>query len=562
MLIHLHVKNLALIEEIDVDFGPGLNILTGETGAGKTILLNSMQLILGGKFSRSMLRENAPFALVEMLFQVEGEKTLLELSSLGIDAPDHEVLFSRRIADGRSVGKINGEMCTLSQMKAAAALLLDIHGQHEHQSLLYPEKQLAILDAYGGEEVLGLKEEVQESYKAYRKAKKALEELDIDEERRSREISFLQFEIQQIDEAALYPGEDEKLEKQFKKLSAARKIDETLQQAAALLGYDSGALDLIGSASKEMLRAAAYDEDLSPLSDQLSEAESLLADFHRGLSAYLDDLTFDEEAFSRIGDRLDLINNLKGKYGGSIEKILEGKEERERKLDILLRHEEHLLKARAEVKEAEKVLKKASLALEERRKAFALSLEERIVAALKDLNFLDVRFRIRFDRKKSYSDNGIDDIEYEIATNPGEEPKGLSGIVSGGELSRIMLAIKAILADRDQIETLIFDEIDTGISGRTAQRVSEKMAEIGRHRQVICITHLPQIASMADQHFEIEKHVLPGGATVTEIHPLSEEDQVRELGRLLGGASITDAVLLNAREMKKLASDKKAEKEA
>lgn len=554
MLIHLHVKNLALIEDIEVEFGPGLNILTGETGAGKSVLLGSMQLILGGRTARDMIRTGASCALVELLFQVENKKAEQALNSLGIFTEEGQVLLSRKIMDGRSINKINGETCTVGQMKAAAECLLDIHGQHEHQSLLYQEKQLEILDAYGREKIRPAKEAVRQSYEEYRKYVRALKELDTDEEQRNREKAFLEFEISEIEKAHLVPGEDEELETLYRRLNNGKLILETLQSVHSLTGYDSGqgAGEAVGTGVRELLRVTEYDTQLESMAETLQEIDGLLNDFNRELSSYVEDLSFDDETFYETEKRLDQINGLKAKYGRTIEEILEYQNTQQQKLEKLARYEENFLEARQNLKKAEEQLEKDSYVLSEIRKDYSKTLTEKIIEGLRDLNFLDVKFRIDFQRKQEFTDNGYDSIEYEISTNPGESVKPLGRIVSGGELSRIMLAIKAILADRDQIETLIFDEIDTGISGRTAQKVSEKMAVIGSCHQVLCITHLPQIAAMADTHFEIEKHQ-KGSETITEIHPLGERESVRELARLLGGAEITEAVLKNAMEMKELA---------
>lgn len=554
MLIHLHVKNLALIEDIEVEFGPGLNILTGETGAGKSVLLGSMQLILGGRTARDMIRTGASCALVELLFQVENKKAEQALNSLGIFTEEGQVLLSRKIMDGRSINKINGETCTVGQMKAAAECLLDIHGQHEHQSLLYQEKQLEILDAYGREKIRPAKEAVRQSYEEYRKYMRALKELDTDEEQRNREKAFLEFEISEIEKAHLVPGEDEELEMLYRRLNNGKLILETLQSVHSLTGYDSGqgAGEAVGTGVRELLRVTEYDTQLESMAETLQEIDGLLNDFNRELSSYVEDLSFDDETFYETEKRLDQINGLKAKYGRTIEEILEYQNTQQQKLEKLARYEENFLEARQNLKKAEEQLEKDSYVLSEIRKDYSKTLTEKIIEGLRDLNFLDVKFRIDFQRKQEFTDNGYDSIEYEISTNPGESVKPLGRIVSGGELSRIMLAIKAILADRDQIETLIFDEIDTGISGRTAQKVSEKMAVIGSCHQVLCITHLPQIAAMADTHFEIEKHQ-KGSETITEIHPLGERESVRELARLLGGAEITEAVLKNAMEMKELA---------
>ena len=558
MLAHLHVKNLALIEEIEVEFGPGLNILTGETGAGKSILLGSMQLILGAKTSKNMIRENAPYALVELLFQIENEKAKEALKELDIYPEDGQVLLSRKIMDGRSINKINGETSTVSQMKAAAACLLDIHGQHEHQSLLYQDKQLAILDAYGKNRVLPVKDKVSQAYKEYSKCKTELNSMNMDEEQRNRELAFLEFEIKEIEKANLQPDEDEELERQYRKMSNAKLIVDSLQLVHNLTGYESkeGAGETVGEALKEFSHVTQYDSELAPMAETLTSVDGLLNDFNRELSAYLDDMTFDEGEFYETERRLDLINGLKAKYGRTIEDIFSYRKLQEEKLEKLRKYEENLQELKNHLKELKDVLEERSDELSRIRKEYSKQLEEKIIQGLKDLNFLDVNFAIDFQQKKNYTDNGTDDIQYLISTNPGESLKPLGQIVSGGELSRIMLALKAILADRDQIETLIFDEIDTGISGRTAQKVSEKMAVIGQHHQVLCITHLPQIAAMADSHFEIEKH-LQGTETITQIHVLEEDDSIRELARLLGGAEITSAVFENAKEMKELAQKQK-----
>ena len=552
MLVHLHVKNLALIEETEVEFGPGLNILTGETGAGKSILLGSIQLILGGKTSRSIIRENASYALVELLFQVENTKARESLAALDIYPEDGQVLMSRKIMDGRSINKINGETSTVSQMKAAAACLLDIHGQHEHQSLLYGDRQLAILDVYGKERILPAREKVREAYREYRNCMDQLKALDMDEEQRNREKAFLEFEINEIEEAALVPGEDEMLEDRYRKLSNARRIMETAQMVHGLTGYEQGAADMTGNALKEFSRIVDYDKELAPLQEALGEIDSLLSDFCRDLSSYMDSLTFDEETFFETEKRLDLINGLKAKYGQTIPEILSYQKEQQEKLEKLQKFEENFQFLKEKLVQTEKVLEEVSHELSEIRKEYSKQLDEKIIDGLKELNFEDVDFSIRFDRRKNYTDNGYDTVEYEISTNPGESRKPLGQIVSGGELSRIMLAIKAILADKDQIDTLIFDEIDTGISGRTAQKVSEKMAVIGKCHQVLCITHLPQIAAMADSHYLIEK-TSDANSTISNIYPLSEEESVKELARMLGGVKITEAVLQNAREMRALA---------
>lgn len=554
MLLHLHVRNLALIEEAEVDFSSGLNILTGETGAGKSILLGSMQLILGGKVSKAMIRKDAPFALIELLFQVEDSFTAAALEAMGVTLEDGQLLLSRKITEGRSINKINQETVTISRMKEAASLLLDIHGQHEHQSLLYPDKQLEILDAFGKEKIMPARETAAEAFAAYRDICTKIKALDLDEEQRNREISYLEYETEQIAGAALKEGEDEDLEARFRLMSNSRRITEDLEKVSALIGgaMGDGAASGIGEADHLLRSISGLDSRLASLSESITEIDSLLGDFSREVSIYLDQISFDEEEYEKLTRRLDLINDMKSRYGQSIAQIKAYGEKQQRRLEDLYSFEDKLSELKEKQAAARKELENACRTLSGLRQEAAQDLTERVKEGLKDLNFLDVDFSVAFSKKKSFTASGYDDVVYLISTNPGESVKPLGEIVSGGELSRIMLALKALLADKDHIETLIFDEIDTGISGRTAQKVSEKMAVIGRTHQVLCITHLPQIAAQADVHFAIEK-VAEKDSTKTMIHELDEEASIRELARLLGGVSITDAVLQNAREMKALA---------
>jgi DNA repair protein RecN (Recombination protein N) len=552
MLTNLHVKNLALIDEADVEFGPGLNILTGETGAGKSILMGSVNLALGKKMAKEMIREGEDSCLVELVFQVENPLIRERLREMDAETENGQLIISRRIRDGRSVSRINGETCTAAQIRKIAGLLLDIHGQHEHQSLLYPGRQLEILDAFGREEIAPLAEAVSLAYREYRKLRRELDGYGMDEGERAREAAFLEFEIAEIEEAGLREDEEEELERRYRRMANSRKIAETLTQVHRLTGYEQGAGDLTGRAVRELSEVSALDEELQAMADALADADSLLNDFNRSVSAFLSDFTFSQEEFYETEKRLDLLNHLKSKYGRTVADVLAYLEQQKEKLEKLRNFEEEKAGLEAQLRAAEEKLEKAADALSEKRKKYGAELSERILEGLRDLNFQEVAFRIDFRKAKRCSADGYDEIEFLISTNPGEPVRPLAKVVSGGELSRIMLAIKALLADRDDTETLIFDEIDTGISGRTAQKVSEKMAAIGRSRQVICITHLAQIAAMADTHFEIRKEV-ENQETVTKIRQLSGEESVEELARILGGAEITRAVYENAREMKELA---------
>lgn len=554
MLSSLHVKNLALIQEAEVEFGPGLNILTGETGAGKSILIGSINLALGKKLSREMIREGADYALVELVFETENPKVEQALKEMEIESLHGQVLIVRKITGSRSISKINGETCTTAQVRRIASLLLDIHGQHEHQSLLYTDRQLEILDAYGKEEIDPLRARVREAFRQWKELRDSLKEYELDEDARMREISFLEFEIREIGDAQLRDGEDETLDQAYRKMSNARNIVQALAAVRAMTGDGEGqsAGEQIGRAVRELSQIAGMDESLQQMQSSLLTIDDLLNDFNRELAGYMEEFTFSEEEFYETEKRLDEINRLKAKYGDSIPAIRRYQEEKQEKLEKMLHFEEQKEKLQKEEEKARQTLEECSQELSGIRCKYAGCLSKSIEEGLKDLNFLHVIFQIQFGRTAQYTENGFDTIEFRISTNPGEPVKALAKVVSGGELSRIMLAIKTILADRDETESLIFDEIDTGISGRTAQMVSEKMAQIGRRHQVLCITHLPQIAAMADQHFEIRKDVVDQD-TVTRIHALDEESSVRELARMLGGAKITDSVLANAEEMKELA---------
>ncbi len=560
MLLSLHVKNLALIEETEVEFQDGLNILSGETGAGKSIIIGSLNLALGEKVPREMLRENCEYALVELVFSV-GSRQEEQLQALEVYPEDGQVIMSRRITSGRSVGKINSETVSASRMRQVASLLIDIHGQHEHQSLLQKRRHLEILDDYAKEQLGDKKERMAESYRAYQALTEELEQASTDAAARAREISFLEYEIGEITDAALSAGEDEELEQEYRRLSHGRRILEALGTVHELTGGGDGASDLAGRALRELSSVSEYDPALEPLLQQLGDIDGLLNDFNRELSSYQEDAEFSPEDFARVEQRLDQINHLKAKYGDTIEAILHSRDEKQERYEMLVNYEQYMADRKEQLDQAEEKLEKISRQVSKIRRKAASGLSREITKALSELNFLDVDFSMEFYEDTGYSANGIDDAEFLISTNPGEPKKPLGKVASGGELSRIMLAIKTILAENDMIETMIFDEIDAGISGRTAQMVAEKMNVIAASHQVICITHLPQIAAMADYHYLIEKNVV-GGATVSNIKPLAEEEKIGELARMTGGVKITEAVLESAAEMRGLAlSVKQAQRE-
>lgn len=552
MLVSLHVKNLALMEEAEVEFGNGLNILSGETGAGKSIIIGSINLALGEKAPREMLREHAEYALVELIFRVENEEQRKLLAELDIFPENDEIIMSRKITASRSVGKINSETVSLACMKQAASYLIDIHGQHEHQSLLHKKKHLEILDEYGKDQLEGKKKILKQKYQEYQGILEEKKQALSEGEGRERELSFLEYEIQEIENANLIPGEDEELEISYRKMANNRKIMEAAGTAYEMTGQGGSATEQLGRALRELQTVADFDPKLEGMCSQLAEVDSLLNDFNRELSGYISEEEFEEETFFEVEKRLDEINHLKDKFGGSIEAVLKEKEEKQKRYGRLKDYEQYLEELEQRLEKAETDLRKISSEVSKVRKKYAKKLTKQIQSGLVDLNFLDVNFTMEFQETKGYTANGQDEAEFLISTNPGEPLKPLGKVASGGELSRIMLAIKTILAKSDQIETLIFDEIDAGISGRTAQMVAEKMNVIGKNHQVICITHLPQIAAMADYHFLISKNVV-NNVTASSICLLDEKESVAELGRMLGGVKITDTVMESAREMKELA---------
>lgn len=548
MLLELQVKNLALIEQAQVEFGEGLNILTGETGAGKSIIIGSVNMALGGKASKDSIRQGAGSAYIELLFSVGSDAQREALKAMEIfPAEDGTLIISRKILPARSVSKINDETVTTAKLRQVTALLMDIHGQHEHQSLMDIHKHLEILDAYGKGKIASWKEKIRQEYQEYRKLKEKLSSMDTGQEDRLREADFCRFEIENIEEAALKEGEEEELTARYRKLSHVQRIMEALSSAYEALEGDS-----LGRAVRDVDQVAGFDEDLAPIRDQLLDLEALSNELGRSIQEYMDGCQFEESEFRQIEERLDVIRGLQAKYGPTIAQVFKVLEEKKKRLEELENYDEIREELKRKVSEAEKVLAEDCEQLSAIRKAAGKILAEKIKESLIDLNFLEVEFVMEFRRLDHYTIEGFDEAEFLISTNPGQPVRPLKAVASGGELSRIMLAIKTVLADTDEIPTLIFDEIDTGISGRTAQKVSEKLKEISRTHQVICITHLPQIASMADSHFEIAKSI-KGKETVTNIRRLGREESIDELARLLGGAEITEAVRKNAKEMKELA---------
>lgn len=553
MLTHLHVKNLAVVEDIEVDFSEGLNIITGETGAGKSVIIGSVNLALGGKINAGMIRDGAPYALVEIVFSVS-EREAEALKQYDIYPEDGQVIISRKIMNGRSTNRVNGETVTVAMLKKISGGLIDIHGQHEHQSLLYPENHLLIVDRFDRDAIYPVKEKVAELYSEYVSVKKEYDTMCVSEEERSRELAFLEFERGEIEEAAVVAGEEEELEATYRKLKNSGNVLKAVSEAYGYTkegSYNAG--NLISDALGALNEVAGYDEAVDDYIRSLIDVDNILEDINHELSSYISRYSFDDELFEQTEKRLDFIRKLFAKYGGTYERMEEHYNEVIERYRLLSEYEKNSAILEEKLGGIKEELDAFSKKLTLLRRESAGKLCKLTRDALESLNFLNVNFDIEVNSDREYSANGTDRAEFLISTNPGEAVRPLADIASGGELSRIMLAIKSVLADKDSINTLVFDEIDAGISGRTAQMVSEKLAYISRNHQVICITHLAQIASMADAHYLIEKHQTEDGRTKTLISLLDEKKSEGELARILGGAKITDLVITSAAEMKKLA---------
>ena len=553
MLKNIHVKSFALIDEVEINLASGLNILTGETGAGKSIIIDAVNFALGQRVSKDVVRDDAEYALSELVFEINDDKTKERLNQFDIPLDDNEVLIQRKITNGKSTARINGETVTLSTLKLIAAGLIDIHGQHDNQSLLSKTSQQNLLDTILSDELKELLIRMKDTYVNLNNKISEYEQLNTKEA--EKEIAFLQYELNEIDSASLHEGEDEALESDYKKMNNSKRIADLVSGAHRITGYDSeGAGSLIGRALSMIRQASSIDDDAKDLELILNDIDGLLNDFNRSIADYEMSLDFSDEDYKNTEDRLNLINSLKNKYGKSIKEILDKRDEFEDELNRLLNADEYKSALLSEITSLKKKAYKLCKEISAIRKKGANKLSGEIADALLDLNFLDSQFEIKVTSdEENMKQSGYDDIEFFISTNPGEALKPLNQVASGGEMSRIMLAIKSVCAN-DSTATLIFDEIDTGISGRTAQKVSEKMSRIAKEHQVIVVTHLPQIAAMADTHFEISKSV-NNGRTITSIETLSEEGKIKELARMLGGVTITEKVLENAKDMKKQADE-------
>ncbi len=534
MISHISIRDFAIIEDVQIDFHEGLNLITGETGAGKSIIIEAVSLALGARADTAFVRSGRDRAIVRLAADLDGE----------------EYVITREVsASGRNLCKINGEIVTLGQVSALCSRIADIHGQYDHQSLLDTERHIDLVDLYSKDTIAPLKSQVAESYTAFRRAASELDSLLSGFAEKQRKKDFMAFELAEIDGACLKPGEDTELENRISLLQNSEKIYTALESAYSI-SYDSDQ-----SASSALSKILALIQDISQYSPELKALDEKLSDIYYSLEDVCSDIRgirdrseFSPDELDIAISRLDEINRLKMKYGNSIEEIIAHRDNLEKSISEVDNIDELREKLTAEKKQTEAELQKLSAQLSQARKQAALSLQEKILYELKDLNFKDADMVIDFRQSDQYSAAGTDIVEFLITTNRGEALKPLAKVASGGEMSRIMLAFKKIVGDYDHIPTMIFDEIDTGISGITASIVGKKMCQIAQSHQIICITHLPQIAACRGHNFKIVKETRDN-ATFTNVIPLNSEEKAEEIARLLGGMNITETTIQSAKEL-------------
>lgn len=552
MLDRLLVKDLALIEKSVVEFSGGLNVLTGETGAGKSILLGSIQLALGQKANKDLIRHGKEQAIVELDFSLtEEELRRIQALEEDLELEEERLLIRRKISEKKSDIRVNDLGLTLAKLREITGGLLDLHGQHEHQSLLREGSHLEIIDGFRKKQGGKLLEEVANAYHLLQEKKRALQKFSLQESERTRELDFLDFEIQELADAHLSEGEEAELTKEY-------SLYENMDRLKSLLLSAKESLEEMDfhRPIQAVEEAKDFDESLKGLSDSLYDLEAVGEDCLRSLDHYLDHAEVDEEKLFTLGERLEQIRRVMMKHGGTEAKALAALAKKEERRTFLLDYEKDEEKAKKAIVEQEKLLREKALLLSKERQEDAKVLAKQIQGEMQEMGFLDTKFEFHFQEKKEPTEKGLDEVEAYVSLNPGEPLRPLREVGSGGELSRIMLSIKTVLADTEGVSTLIFDEIDSGISGRTAEKVGEKLQKIAKNHQVILITHLPQIAAKADHHFLIEKTV-ENGVTHTGIHPLTDKESIEELARLLGGDEISEASLENARELKAKSKAKK-----
>ncbi len=551
MLLSISIRNFAIIDRLDLEFGPGLNVLTGETGAGKSIIMDALNVILGGRAGVEMVRGGEARAAVDAIFDF-GDSPELKLfaEERGFEIEDDILLLSREIAaNGKSTARICGRPATVAQLKEIGDWLVDLHGQHEHQSLLAVPRHLDILDDWGGSEVLALRTEVVSAYQERQRLERERSMLETDARERAHLLDLYEFQVREITDARLQEGEDEELAADSRRLANAQKLAEAASTVSAALDGDDGRglLTALAGSIRSLEEASALDDQLAPIVGAIKSARFELEEAARDLARYQDSIEFNPERLEQVEDRLATIRSLKRKYGDTIEQVLQYDRQTAKKLSTLSRSEERGQELAADIRRADAQLNDICGVLSLLRRKLAEEFGAIVLSELRDLAMEKTRFAVQIEQGEPTA-KGIDRVEFVIAPNPGEPLKPLAKIASGGEISRVMLAIKSALARQEPLPTMVFDEIDVGVGGRTGSVIADKLAAISRVAQVLCITHLPQIASRGSSHYYIEKHVV-NDRTVVSVSPLSPEQRVDELSRMLGGVKITETVRQHAREM-------------
>lgn len=563
MLIELTIKNIALIESLRMEFAQGFNVLTGETGAGKSIVVDCINLALGGRADRDMIRTGADRGMVQALFDISGNPRALEYAqSLDIEPEDGVIAIRRELSrSGRNICRVNDAVVSLNALKQLTSMLMDVHGQHEHQALMNPARHMDFLDAYGGEPCAAARAEVASLHGERSKIASELKRLMNDVSERERLIDVLSFQAQEIGAAKLKPGEEQKLEKKLAMLENSEKIRQGVEGAYTLIYQGDGRGP---SAQEALLRSADAMEHIAPLDERYGALAARLRELYYGaqdvgyeLQAMVDDLDFEPELLDKIAARLDAIKRLERKYGATVEEVIEFGAQATQRLEELKSGDESVATLKKQYKAADGKLRAACERLTALRRDCGERLAAQICVQLKDLGMGKTRFEVRIEPEPKPTATGMDHVEFMISPNPGEPLRPLASIASGGEISRVMLALKAISVDAEAVDAMIFDEIDTGVSGRMAQVVGEKMCLIAKTKQVLSVTHLPQIAALGDAHFLVEK-VAGENRTDTHVRLLDEEGRVRELSRLVGGAEDSESSLSHGAHMLKEAAARKA----
>ncbi|HET7627490.1 MAG TPA: DNA repair protein RecN [Bacillales bacterium] len=554
MLGELSIRHFGIIESVDLSFDKGMTVITGETGAGKSMIIDAIGLLIGGRGSAEFVRHGAEKAEIEGLFYIDnGHPCREELASLGLETDDEMIVLRREISKaGKSVCRINGKMVTLAALKQTGKKLIDIHGQHEHQDLLQSERHLSLLDNFGGTKVDETSEKYRERFESYVELRKRWKQLHENEKEAAQRIDLIRFQVEEIDEAALVPNEDEQLEEERAVLANYERVFAALKKSYESLNGEQRGLEWVGEAMQSLSQIANVNDDYRQMHERLADHYYLLEEMTFSIRDTFESLAYDPERLNELESRLHDLQKLKKKYGDSVNDILAYRRQAAAELDQLTNRDRQVEETKAALASIKEQLRVDAKRLTEARKETANRLIEAITNELAELQMAKTRFDVQFSERSDFARDGLDDVEFLISTNPGEPLKPLARVASGGELSRIMLALKSIFSKGEGITSIIFDEVDTGVSGRAAQAMAEKIHRLSAHSQVFCITHLPQVAAMADTHLFITKKE-SRDRTITSVESLNTEQQIDEIGRMISGAEMTELTKQHAKELLDLA---------